>query len=91
MSAAFIEKRLQVELPKPAHECPTCYLSHSLRVIQVALERIDGATEGWLDDCQERDMAFYWLRDEVEAVLKQPWWKPSRRRLREAIRITKRP
>lgn len=83
-----LPRLLRIELPKPGHECPTCYVGHSIRVIRAALEQLDAATETWIDSDEERSMAFYWLADEVRAVCAVPWWKPSRRRrrLREALR-----
>lgn len=55
------------------------------------MEDLDAIHNAWLEREAETDMSLAWLRDETEAVLQMPWWKPraSRRRLAEALRITK--
>lgn len=63
-------------------QCATCRLSAGLRIVETAVEE-------WLDSSEERSMSYAWLADEVEAVLQQPWWRPNRKRLREALRVAK--
>lgn len=56
-------------------------------IVIAAIEDLDIATTVWVDRDCEQDMSYAWLSDEVEAVLKSPWWKPSRKRLRRALDV----
>lgn len=67
--------------PSPRCTCPTCRISQ-------ALKTLDGATEEWLNDSEERSMAFAYLRDEVAAVASSPFGFFVRRRLRKALEVT---
>lgn len=54
-----------------------------------SLENIDAATNAWLEEGADLEGSYYFLRDEVEAVLASRW-KPSRKRLREAMKVIRR-
>lgn len=67
-------------------ECALCGMFRSLQAAKRALEDVDIATNVWLDDTSERDMAYHYLIDELEVLARDPRAFLVRRKLRKIMK-----